>query len=169
MYVKPSSVISPKNEIKRVMVLSDEGEGGASIALLEKEEGVVLATRTNGTSANPLGNPKSSTGKPLWFIVPENMRNGIIDNLIADNREEIKYHSSRIVAQDQGKPFRYFIGSSIGLASVNLIIYAIARAYENGGIIKILKNDNALLYDDLLALYQGKYSFAVAVDHIPAY
>jgi len=72
-YVRPEEVLSPRSHVGGVIeVIHDPGENRMSVArILWKDEGVtneVVATRWNGNSDQPLGNPVSH-GHATWFVV----------------------------------------------------------------------------------------------------
>ena len=70
-YVKPQEVLSPKAKIARILeVIHDPGEGHMSVARIVWEQEEVVATRWNGNSKQPLGNPVSR-GHATWFVVDE--------------------------------------------------------------------------------------------------
>jgi len=70
-YVKPQQVLSPKAKVGGIVeVIHDPGEGRMSVARIVWEQDEVVATRWNGTNAQPLGNPVSR-GHATWFVVDE--------------------------------------------------------------------------------------------------
>jgi hypothetical protein len=70
-YIKPQKVLSPKAKIGGIIeVIHDPGEGRMSVARIVWEQDEVVATRWNGTNAQPLGNPVSR-GHATWFVVDE--------------------------------------------------------------------------------------------------
>ncbi len=80
-YVDPKTVQAPKNRVRRVQVIHDEGprrgHGSWSAALLDWDDKTdVLALRWNGGEESPIGNPQSR-GKPTWFIVPNELAESI--------------------------------------------------------------------------------------------
>jgi hypothetical protein len=70
-YVKPQQVLSPKAKVGGVVeVIHDPGEGRMSVARILWEQEEVVATRWNGNSEQPLGNPVSR-GHATWFVVDD--------------------------------------------------------------------------------------------------
>ena len=70
-YVKPQEVLSPRAKVGRILeVIHDPGEGRMSVARIVWEQDEVVATRWNGTNAQPLGNPVSR-GHATWFVVDQ--------------------------------------------------------------------------------------------------
>lgn len=70
-YVRPQQVLSPKAKVGGIIeVIHDPGEGRMSVARIVWEQDEVVATRWNGTNAQPLGNPVSR-GHATWFVVDE--------------------------------------------------------------------------------------------------
>ncbi len=70
-YVKPQQVLSPKAKVGGIVeVIHDPGEDRMSVARIVWEQEEVVATRWNGNSAQPLGNPVSR-GHATWFVVDE--------------------------------------------------------------------------------------------------
>jgi len=68
-YIKPEEVLSPRNLVGGVLeVIHDPGEGQMSVARIVWDGEEVIATRWNGTSEQPLGNPVSR-GHATWFVV----------------------------------------------------------------------------------------------------
>jgi len=68
-YVHPEQVLSPKNQVRGVIeVIHDPGENGMSVARIQWGEEEVIATRWNGNTQQPLGNP-ISRGHATWFVV----------------------------------------------------------------------------------------------------
>lgn len=74
MYVHPEEVLSPKSLVGGVIeVIHDPGEDGMAVARIlwgEQEKTEVIATRWNGNSNRPLGNPVSR-GRATWFVVDD--------------------------------------------------------------------------------------------------
>jgi hypothetical protein len=79
-YITPNGVISPKRQWSLVAVLYDRGEGQASAAIGRWDGEPVLAMRWNGTDGNVIGNPQSR-GLPIWFIVPNEFRVAVLEEL----------------------------------------------------------------------------------------
>jgi hypothetical protein len=70
-YVKPGEVLSPRKHVGGVVeVIHDPGDGRMSVARIIWDDGEVIATRWNGDSERPLGNPVSR-GQPTWFVVAD--------------------------------------------------------------------------------------------------
>lgn len=82
-YVKPEEVVSPRKHWNLIKVLRVGEEGDYSIALGRWDNTPALAMRWNGTAESPIGNPQSR-GLPTWFIVPDNYRDSILDQLSKD-------------------------------------------------------------------------------------
>lgn len=86
-YIHPEEVLSPRNSVKQVLeVIHDPGENGMTVARILWKEQEVIATRWNGNSEQPLGNPMSR-GHATWFVV---------DDYAAESVEK----AARIAAQD---------------------------------------------------------------------
>jgi hypothetical protein len=79
-YIIPGEVVSPKRQWTLVAVLYDRGEGQAAAALGRWDGEPVLAMRWNGTDGNTIGNPQSR-GLPTWFIVPNEFRLAMLNEL----------------------------------------------------------------------------------------
>lgn len=70
-YIKPQAVLSPASRVRTVLeVIHDPGENRMSVARIIWDEQERIATRWNGNSAQPLGNPVSR-GRPTWFVVDD--------------------------------------------------------------------------------------------------
>jgi hypothetical protein len=68
-YVRPEEVLSPRSLVGGVLeVIHDPGEGHMSVARIVWDGEEVIATRWNGTTEQPLGNPVSR-GHATWFVV----------------------------------------------------------------------------------------------------
>jgi len=68
-YVRPEEVLSPKSRVGGILeVIHDPGEGGMSVARILWDGEPVVATRWNGNSKQPLGNPMSRR-RATWFVV----------------------------------------------------------------------------------------------------
>ena len=68
-YVRPEEVLAPKSHVGGVIeVIHDPGEDRMSVARILWDEDEVIATRWNGNSEQPLGNPMSR-GHATWFVV----------------------------------------------------------------------------------------------------
>jgi len=73
-YIDPQIVLSPKNRVRSVDVLYNDGPGSWSVARLEYD-GMPdrIGIRWNGSEDEPgIGNPQSR-GKPTWFVVPDEL------------------------------------------------------------------------------------------------
>lgn len=71
MYVHPEEVLSPKSHVGGVIdVIHDPGEEGMSVARILWDNKEVVATRWNGSSNKPLGNPVSR-GHATWFVIDD--------------------------------------------------------------------------------------------------
>lgn len=72
-YVRPETVISPRNRVRSVDVLYNHGPGGWSVALLEYDGRECIGIRWNGDEGEPgIGNPQSRA-TPTWFVLPEEL------------------------------------------------------------------------------------------------
>ncbi len=70
-YVKPQQVLSPRAKVGGIVeVIHDPGEGRMAVARIVWEQEEVVATRWNGNTEQPLGNPVSR-GHATWFVVDE--------------------------------------------------------------------------------------------------
>ncbi len=68
-YLKPQEVVGPKKHCDGVIeVIHDPREDRMSVARILWDGEVVIATRWNGNSDKPLGNPVSH-GHATWFVV----------------------------------------------------------------------------------------------------
>jgi hypothetical protein len=68
-YVPPEAVLSPRKRVGGILeVIHDPGEGGMSVARILWDGEPVIATRWNGNSEQPLGNPMSRR-QATWFVV----------------------------------------------------------------------------------------------------
>jgi hypothetical protein len=86
-YVRPDEVLSPKSRVGGVIeVIHDPGEGLMSVARILWDGEEVVATRWNGNSDQPLGNPVSHR-QATWFV---------IDGYVAESVEQ----AARKAAQD---------------------------------------------------------------------
>ena len=73
-YVRPKEVLSPRKHVGGVLeVIHDPGEGRMSVARILWDKQEVIATRWNGDSDRPLGNPVSR-GQATWFVVDDYAR-----------------------------------------------------------------------------------------------
>jgi hypothetical protein len=69
MHLHPEQVLSPKSHVEAVIeVIHDPGEDGMSVARILWDKKEVIATRWNGNSNRPLGNPVSR-GRATWFVL----------------------------------------------------------------------------------------------------
>jgi hypothetical protein len=81
-YVNPETVVSPRNRIRSVDVLYDDGAGSWSVALLDYDGRERLGIRWNGENGESgIGNPQSRA-RPTWFVLP--------DELAAVVREQVE-------------------------------------------------------------------------------
>jgi len=72
-YVNPETVVSPRNRIRSVDVLYDDGAGSWSVALLDYDGRERLGIRWNGENgASGIGNPQSRA-RPTWFVLPDEL------------------------------------------------------------------------------------------------
>jgi len=68
-YIKPEDVLSPSSRVGSIVeVIHDPGENRMSVARIIWDDEERIATRWNGNSDQPLGNPVSR-GRPTWFVV----------------------------------------------------------------------------------------------------
>ena len=81
-YVNPETVVSPRNKIRSVDVLYDDGAGSWSVAILDYDGRERLGIRWNGENGESgIGNPQSRA-RPTWFVLP--------DELAAVVREQVE-------------------------------------------------------------------------------
>ena len=80
-YLDPNLVTSPKEKVKNVQVVIDEGEDNYSVCLLEWEEKRSVGVRWNGGSDGSIGNPQSR-GIPTWFILPKPVAKAYLEDLL---------------------------------------------------------------------------------------
>jgi hypothetical protein len=77
-YIPAKDVVSPKDMLKVIRVLSDPGPSTDSIGVVSYAAGFwedrpVILSRWNGTNdGNPIGTPQSR-GLPVWFVLDDNM------------------------------------------------------------------------------------------------
>ena len=70
-YVRPEEVLSPKKRVGGILeVIHDPGEDGMSVARILWDNEEVVATRWNGNTKQPLGNPMSRR-RATWFVVDD--------------------------------------------------------------------------------------------------
>src|SRR5437879_3957567 len=68
-YIRPEEVLSPKSRVRGIIeVIHDPGENRMSVARIQWGDDEVIATRWNGNTEQPLGNPVSR-GHATWFVV----------------------------------------------------------------------------------------------------
>jgi hypothetical protein len=79
MYHDPKSVLSPKDMVKSVEVIHDEGpvESSWSVARLTWGDSPAVGIRWNGDSTNSKGTPQAR-GNPAWFIVPQQLAEAVL-------------------------------------------------------------------------------------------
>lgn len=88
-YIPPDQVTSPQRHWQRIKVLDDKGEGESALALGRWDNKGVLAVRWNGEGDNPTGNPQSR-GLPIWFILPDEYCEAIINILPEQTRAFVR-------------------------------------------------------------------------------
>jgi len=72
-YVKPATVLSPRDSIEELQVLYDAGAGRWAAASMKWDGVDRLGLRWNGSDGQlGVGSPQSR-GHPTWFIVPEEL------------------------------------------------------------------------------------------------
>ncbi len=82
-YRKPENVLSPRDTIREVKVICDDGENSISVAKIKWEDKEVTGVRWNVSmrewddqdkinGKECLGMP-ISTGHPVWFIIPNEL------------------------------------------------------------------------------------------------
>ncbi len=102
-YVDPQSVISPKNAIKDLRVIYDQGPTPQSwsVATLEWKDRPRVGLRWNGDSESSKGNPQSR-GNPTWFIVPEELEDEVLRAVqkLRRSEEESLMEGYRAMAAD---------------------------------------------------------------------
>lgn len=87
MYHDPKTVLSPKDRVKSVEVIYDEGpvDGSWSVAQIEWEGSPVIGIRWNGDSRSHKGLPQAR-GNPAWFIVPNELADAVLNAAQERNR-----------------------------------------------------------------------------------
>jgi hypothetical protein len=88
-YIPPDEVASPQRHWHHIKVLDDKGEGESALALGLWDRKGVLAVRWNGEGDNPIGNPQSR-GLPIWFILPDEYCEAVINVLPAQDRALVR-------------------------------------------------------------------------------
>ena len=83
-YIPPSMVLSPRSSVKDLQIIYDGGEQGKdkgwSAALMTWDgEPETLGVRWNGKQGS-IGNPQSR-GVPTWFIIPDELKEVILDKI----------------------------------------------------------------------------------------
>lgn len=76
-YVNPNTVLSPKSDVARVVVVHDTKVGGWSVAKLLWKGRPALGIRWNGDTDQKIGNPQSR-GNPTWFIMPDELADVVL-------------------------------------------------------------------------------------------
>jgi hypothetical protein len=68
-YMPPAMVRSPKDRVKDLEVLYDDGENSWSMAKMKWDGEEAVGVRHNGNEKH-VGSPQAR-GIPMWFILPE--------------------------------------------------------------------------------------------------
>lgn len=70
-YIPPHAVESPRNRLRLLGVILDEGQSAPAVAHGEWDGRHVILMRWNGSDqpGDNLGHPQS-TGHPVWFVLP---------------------------------------------------------------------------------------------------
>jgi len=82
-YVEPAAVWAPRASIRSVDILYNStpgGPGGWSVARINWEGSEALGIRWNGGDGSGIGNPQSR-GNPTWFILPDELRESILNRI----------------------------------------------------------------------------------------
>jgi hypothetical protein len=78
-YYDPKKVQGPRKHVANVKVVYDGGERDAAVAELEWDGERSVGIRWNGSSEErPLGHPQSR-GNPVWFQVPPQFADAVLD------------------------------------------------------------------------------------------
>lgn len=86
MYHDPKTVLSPKDRVKSVQVIYDEGDvrGSWSVAEIDWDDpddpngtGTRIGIRYNGDVVSHKGLPQAR-GNPAWFIVPQKLEAAVM-------------------------------------------------------------------------------------------
>ena len=100
-YVKPETVLSPRNKVGGVDVLYDVGDkedGSWSVAEVKWEGKRRIGVRWNGSGPahQGRGNP-TSRGQPTWFLLPEELQE-VVEQRIRQlpNSEERKLQAGYV-------------------------------------------------------------------------
>ena len=102
-YVKPETVLAPKNRVRSLEVLYNGGSNSWSAALIGWDGKEKLALRWNGKkNETGMGNPQSR-GKPTWFIVPDELSGAIREAVeeLAESQDGALLAGYRAMAQDE--------------------------------------------------------------------
>jgi hypothetical protein len=102
-YVNPETVVSPRNRIRSVDILYNDGPGSWSVALLDYDGQERLGIRWNGEDGESgIGNPQSRA-KPTWFVVPEELAGTIRERVeeLANSQEGGLLAGYREMANDR--------------------------------------------------------------------
>jgi len=104
MYHDPNTVRSPKDRVKSVEVVYDLGpvSGSWSVARINWDEKTVIGIRWNGDSESSKGLPQAR-GNPAWFIVPDELRDAILDaaNAMSEKRQASLAEAYKMMAADR--------------------------------------------------------------------
>lgn len=78
-YCDPRTVQGPKKRVSNVHVVYDGGLNGCAVAQMDWDGEPSVGIRWNGNSEEqPLGNPQSR-GNPVWFLVPHEFRELVLE------------------------------------------------------------------------------------------
>jgi hypothetical protein len=104
MYHDPNTVRSPKDRVKSVEVVYDLGPvtGSWSVARINWDEKTVIGIRWNGDAESSKGLPQAR-GNPAWFIVPDELRDAILDaaRAISQKRQTSLAEAYKMMAADR--------------------------------------------------------------------
>lgn len=118
MYIKPETVISPKDKISSdIIVLYDGGEWEWSLGLFCYARDYCLGARWNGSqspgSPERLGNPQSR-GYATWFVIPAELA----AHLIQDKGLDIIEKGLEKLSEKDRKLAEFYIADIIEQAKI---------------------------------------------------
>lgn len=102
-YVKPETVLTPRNRIHSVQVIYNGGQRSWSLALVDFDEEERIGFRWNGAEDEPgIGNPQSR-GKPTWAILPPELADVVRQRVehLQDSRHAELLSAYREMAADR--------------------------------------------------------------------
>ena len=89
-YPDPKTVLHPMGDISNLKVIRDGGENNWSLASMKWVGSDVIGMRWNGGMNNgspSIGTPQSR-GTPLWFVLPDEVKDSIIEVAKKLNEED---------------------------------------------------------------------------------